>query len=272
MSDSAEIPQTETPVTAPESLPAQGGETPAAPAPAEEAAPAASQQTPQMIPKWRFDEVNEQLKAERLARAQHQQPAPQQQQPGNPNQAPKPEDFGDDFQAYQDARAAWIADQRYEQRRAAERQQEQTRSVQERLMKADDDWENSYTEAVTKNPTLAQKLQNAPSLTRDAQYMLKESDKRIELAEYLADNPVTVFNINKLIQQGRHDLALREFGRIEGKLAGSTGQPPPRKPSAGVPDMQPVGAGNKPGAIDPYDPNTSVEDYVRATRPPPKRR
>lgn len=267
MSDSAEIPQTETPVTAPESLPAQGGETPAAPATAEAAAPAASQQ-PQMIPKWRFDEVNEQLKQERLARNQPQQPSPQQ--PQTP-QAPRQEDFST-YEEFVRADARFVAEQAAEQKWTALQQQGTQQAQQqkwnERVETADTKFGEKLYEATAKNPTLLQKLQNSPTLRGDLQLALKESDAPVALAEHLADNPVLVFQLNQMTP----DRAWREIGRLEAKLAGSTGQPPPRKPSAGVPDMQPVGAGNKPGAIDPYDPNTSVEDYVRATRPPPKKR
>lgn len=267
MSDSAEIPQTETPVAAPESQPAQGGDTPAAPAPAEAAAPAASQQ-PQMIPKWRFDEVNEQLKAMR-------QQQPQQAQPQKPTaaepQAPRQEDFNT-WEEYVRADARFVAQQEarqeFQRARQAEQQQAQSQKWSERVETAETKFSEKLYEATAKNPALIQKLQNAPFLRGDLQLALKESDAPIALAEHLADNPVLVLQLNQMAP----DRAWREMGRIEAKLAGSTGQPPPRKPSAGVPDMQPVGAGNKPGAIDPYDPNTSTEDYVRLTRPPPKRR
>ncbi len=94
--------------------------------------------------------------------------------------------------------------------------------------------------------------------------MLKDSDKRIELAEHLAENPVQIFQINKFIQQGRVDLALREFGKIEGKLGGSSGQPP-KKPSAGIPALDAVGAGQKPGPkhVDQY----SQDDVIARLYP-----
>ena len=269
MSDSAEIPQTETPVAAPESQPAQGGDTPVAPAPAEAAAPAASQQ-PQMIPKWRFDEVNEQLKQERQARLQ-QQPQQSQKPATTEPQAPRQEDFAT-WEEFVRADARFVAQQEtrqeFQRARQAEQQQAQTQKWSERVETADTKFSEELYKATAKNPALIQKLQGAPSLRNDLQLALKESDAPIALAEHLADNPVLVLQLNQMSP----DRAWREMGKIEAKLAGSTGQPPPRKPSAGVPDMQPVGAGNKPGAIDPYDPNTSTEDYVRLTRPPPKRR
>lgn len=238
MSDSAEVVQdpTETPAEAPESQPAEGSEsqTPAN-EPAKEPA-AASQQPPQMIPKWRFDEVNEQLKQERQARLQSQQSAPQNQ-PTQP-QPPKQEDFGT-WEEFVRADARFVAQQEarqeFQRARQEEQRQTQTRGFQERVETADAKFSEKLYEATAKNPALMQKLQNAPSLRGDLQLALKESDAPVALAEHLADNPGLVIQLNQM----QPDRAWREMGRIEAKLAGASGQPP--KVSQMPKPMTPVG-------------------------------
>lgn len=238
--------QTETPVTeTPSAQPAtQGSESPAqTPEPAAGSAPQAqgAHQQPPMIPKWRFDEVNEQLKQERQAR--FQQPQPQAQ--------PKPADNGrpkqEDFQTYEDfirADARFEARQEYIRARQEEQQQNQQQSFNDRVRKADETFSDKLAEATTKNPALLDKLRNSPPLRPDLQFFgVKESDQPVALAEHLADNPALVLQLNQMPAER----ALREIGKIEAKLTGSSGQPT-RKPSAGIPALDAVGAGNKPGS------------------------
>jgi hypothetical protein len=261
---------TETTAEAPASQPAQGNETPATPQVQETgSAPqgqSESQQSP-MIPKWRFDQVNEQLKAERLARSQYQQPAAQPQQPAQT--APKEEDFAD-WGSYQKAVIAHEVRLGIEQDRQAQRQQQQQQAMMSRVQSIESNWAQKSQEAGGKYQDFEQKIATSPALTNSyALEALKASPMAGDLAYHLASNHALVQQLN-----GMHPLdAAAELGRIEAKLAGSNaGQPAPKKPSAGIPALEPLGAGNKPGNIDPYALNTSVEDYVRATRPPPRRR
>lgn len=262
---------TETPAEAPDSQPVQGGETPAATPSQEDTTPQGqgSQQSP-MIPKWRFDQINEQLKAERQARLQMQQPAvpqPQQQAP----QEPKPDDFPT-YEAYIDARAEFKAERAAEAKWNGLQQQQQQAAQQQteraRIQTAEANWTQKADEAIAKYPDFEQRIYTSPSLTNaHALAVLKASPVAGDLAYHLASNHDLVNRLN-----GMHPLdAAAELGRIEGKLNGSSGQPK-SKPSAGIPVITPVGAGQKHGTVDPYATDTSVEDYIRATRPPPRRK
>lgn len=201
-------------------------------------------QQPQMIPKWRFDEVNQKAHAyeQQLRALQQGQPQqPQQQKPAEPGR-PKQEDFPT-YEEYVRADARYEARQEYLRVKQEEQQQNQAKSFEERVRKADETFSEKLYEASAKNPALMQKLQNAPTLRPDLQlFGLKESETPVALAEHLADNPVLVLQLNQMPMER----ALREMGKIEAKLAGSSGQPV-RKPSAGIPALDAVGAGQKPG-------------------------
>lgn len=260
---------TETPAEAPVSQPVEGGETPAATPSQEDATPQGqgSQHSP-MIPKWRFDELNQRMQAaEARLREGSQQQQPQQQAP----QAPKQEDFNS-YEEYIRADARFIAQQEARQTVAQERQQqlqaEQQQREHARVQTAEQNWSQKASDAATKYPDFEQKIFTAPSLTNaHALAVLKSSPVAGELAYHLASNHDIVARLN-----GMHPLdAAAELGRIEGKLNGSSGQPK-SKPSAGIPVITPVGAGQKHGTVDPYASETSVEDYIRATRPPPRRK
>jgi hypothetical protein len=174
----------------------------------------------------------------RLSQPQQQ---PQQQKPAEPGR-PKQEDF-QTYEEYVRADARYEARQEYLRARQEEQQQTQAKSFEERVRKADETFSEKLYDAAAKNPALMQKLQNAPTLRADLQlFGLKESETPVALAEHLADNPVLVLQLNQMPMER----ALREIGKIEAKLAGSSGQPV-RKPSAGIPALDAVGAGQKPG-------------------------
>jgi hypothetical protein len=238
-----ETPVTETPATQPDTQgsvsPSQDKEPEAGSA--QQAQGANSQHNNDFVPRWR---LNEEIQKRRELESRFQTP-PQQQ----PTQ-PKPADDGrpkqEDFQTYEEfvrADARFEARQELARARQEEQQQNQAKSFQERVRKAEESFSEKLYDAATKNPALMQKLQNAPALRPDLQlYGLKESDMPVALAEHLADNPVLVLQLNQMPPER----ALREMGKIEAKLAGSSGQPP-KKPSAGIPALDAVGAGNKPG-------------------------
>lgn len=228
--------------TAPESQPAQGSDTQtadtgAASVPAQQAQ--GVQQQPPMIPKWRLDEVLEQ---NRQLKAAAQQQQPQAQPKAASDGRPKQEEF-QTYEEYIRADARYEARQEYLRARQEEAQQNQAKGFEDRVKKADESFTEKIYAAATKRPELLQKIQNAPALRPDIQlFGLKESDNPDILAEHLADNPMLILQLNQMPVEK----ALREIGKIEAKLTGSSGQPP-RKPSAGIPALDAVGAGNKPG-------------------------
>jgi hypothetical protein len=192
------------------------------------------------VPRWRLNEEI-QKRRELESRLSQPQQQPQQQKPAEPGR-PKQEDF-QTYEEYVRADARYEARQEYLRARQEEQQQTQAKSFEERVRKADETFSEKLYDAAAKNPALMQKLQNAPTLRADLQlFGLKESETPVALAEHLADNPVLVLQLNQMPMER----ALREIGKIEAKLAGSSGQPV-RKPSAGIPALDAVGAGQKPG-------------------------
>ena len=86
-----------------------------------------------------------------------------------------------------------------------------------------------------------------------------DSDKPGELAEYLLKN--------QTVTQGLFNMPLasayRELGRIEGRLTGQQAAPN-KKPASQVPDLDPVGKGNRPNGRDPFSKDASDEDFITA--------
>jgi len=216
---------------------------------AQQAQGANSQHSNDFVPRWRLNEEI-QKRRELEARFQTQPQQPPQQKPAEDGR-PKQEDF-QSYEEYLEAKAAHTARQEFARLKAEESQQNQVKDFQERVRKAEESFSEKLYDAAAKNPALMQKLQNAPTLRPDLQlYGLKESDIPVALAEHLADNPVLVLQLNQMPAER----ALREMGKIEAKLAGSSGQPQ-RKPSAGIPALDAVGAGQKPG----YKPADKLSD------------
>lgn len=240
-----EVPVTETPAAQPDT---QGSDSPSQPQ--EPAAGSAqqvqgAQQQPPMIPKWRFDEINHRAQAaERELQALRGQ-SQQAPQPAAP-QAPKQEDFST-YEEYIRADARFVAQQEarqaYQQERQREQQASQQQTEQAREHAANSNWSQKTSEAAQKYPDFFDKLASAPTLHPILQAVLKPSPAAGDLAYHLAGQPETITRLN-----GMHPLdAIAELGRIEGKLQGSSGQPPQRKPSAGIPALDTVGAGTKTG-------------------------
>lgn len=211
-----------------------------------DSAPKNAQQQPKSIPDWRFNEVNERMKAAeaRLAQIQAQPPQPQPKNPAD--QAPKPEDFST-YEEYVRADARFVArqeaQQEFQKARQADQQQAQQWSAQERVRKADESFNTKLHEALAKDPALLTTLQNAPTLRPDLQlFGLKESDTPIELAKHLAANPALILQLNQMPAER----ALREMGKIEAKLQGSGGQAQAKVSQMPKP-MPPVGTGKAAG-------------------------
>lgn len=234
---------------------------PVTPAPQDKA----PQQPPQMIPKWRLDEVLEKNRALMAERNQHN---PQQPQPNAPK-APTQDQFAT-YDEFFDAKAAFTAREAARQEWATlnrqQQQEAQGRTFQERVQAADTSFDQKLYEASTTNPKILEKLANAPTLHPALQMVLKESDSPISLAEHLADNPAIVLELNRMSP----DKAIAALVRMENKLTTVSGGPS-KMPSAKAPNLDPVGGGTTPSKKDPYAKETSVEDYVAATRRLPKR-
>lgn len=234
--------------------------------------PVPEKQVSDHIPYSRFSEVVQDRNALREQNArmlaileqQGRAQAPAAPQPQAP-EAPKQEDF-QTYEDYIDARAAFRAEQAAEKKfndwQSKQQTQQQTQQAeyqkQVRLSTAFTEmnnaaksfagWEKVPTEPLfalgeelfltafeTKNPALAAQIANTPGLSQQLARMPLEQAKR-------------------------------EIWRMDGKLLGSTGQPP-KKPSGGIPVIDPVGTGNKKGLADVYNEKSSEQDYIAATRP-----
>jgi hypothetical protein len=255
------------PVEAPETPTPETKETPEVPSPAPTDKGQQQDPTQQWIPKWRFDEVNERYRA---ALQQQQQPRPAPQAPQAQGEPEPTQEQYQTYEAYVEARAEFRARQtaraEFQNLQTQAIQSQQARSFQERVEKADTDWNTELYAATQKNPALLQKLSNAPGLRPDLQLVLKESNARVALAEHLADNPAMVFQLNQMPP----DRAIWTMSEAAFKLTAVTGGPQ-KKPSAQAPNLDPVGGGNKPAKKNPYSADASVEDFIFGTAKLPGR-
>lgn len=223
------------------------------------------------IPYSRFAEVNRKWREEQQENARLRASGTQAPQQPQPQGAPKQEDFST-YEEYVRADAshhARLAAQ--EEFKNLQKQQAQGWESQQKTKQQQDafaNWSTQMQAAAAKDPTVKTL---SPEVfghwPEEFSVMMMAAKNAGDLSTHLMRNPNEVL---RLASMNPHQAAM-ELGEMSAKLAGSSGQPP-RKPSAQVPNLDPVGAGTKNGNIDPYATTTSVEDYVAATRPVPKRR
>jgi len=216
------------------------------------------------IPRSRFNEVIAGRNRERAEKAQLLAAMQQRQQPEQPkpaNTPPKEEDFAN-WQDFQDARSAYVADQRYEARRAQEKQAEQQQQEQSRAQSAEQNWIQKSSEAAVKYPDFDNKVNTAPPITNAyALAVLKKADAAGDLAYHLASDHALIAKINAM-----HPLdAAMELGRIEEKLAGSK-TPPKTSVSKAPKPISPVGSGKTPAARG-FSNDMSQEDFNEQYKP-----
>lgn len=257
----------------------QGTDTPAADPkgePNEDPKPAPTDKVQQQdpkdhwIPKWRLDEVleqNRQLKA--MTQQAKPQAIPQAQRDGGEKEPTQDQyaTYEEYIEARADYRAARTVDAKLQALQQQATQAQQYKEVQDRVEKAEVDWNADLYAATQKNPTLIQKLANAPSLRPDLQLLLKESKARVAVAEHLADNPALVIQMNQMPP----DRALRALVETEFKLTAVTGGPQ-KKPSSQAPSLDPVGGSNIPVKKSPYAQDASMEEYIFGTAKLPGRK
>jgi hypothetical protein len=192
-----------------------------------------------MIPKPRFDEVNQRMHAAELRARQLEQQlnpnqAPQQPQGGTP---PKQEDFPT-YEEYIDARADWRAEQKYTAMEQQRRQQHVQQTEQQREYNAAVNWTSKSAEASAKHPDFIDVV--APlRLNSMLEGLIKASPVAGDLAYHLGKNRGELeARLNSM-----HPLdAAAEMGRIEAKLTGAGGQPQPKVSQMPKP-MTPVNGG-----------------------------
>lgn len=207
---------------------------PAPSTPAQENKPGSD--TP-MIPKPRFDEVNQRMHAAELrARQLEQQLNPNREQPQG-SQAPKQEDFGT-YEEFIRAEARYEARQEYTRIEQENRQRAVQQTEQQRQYSAEVNWTAKSAEATAKHSDFIDVV--APlRLNPMLEGLIKASPVAGDLAYHLGKNRAELeARLNSM-----HPLdAAAEMGRIEAKLTGAGGQPQPKVSQMPKP-MTPVNGG-----------------------------
>jgi len=243
----------ETPAAPQESQPAPASDTPA-PEQTETPAPSgeAKQPIPETVPRTRLNEVIAERNRERAEKAQLlaalQQAngnRPQQQAPqAQIESIPKQEDYPS-FEAWQVALGRFGAQQEFKTLQQQQQQGEMQRRFQDRIGKAQTNFNTKITAAMATDPSVMDVLGQAPvPLRNDIQVPFMELDHPVEVGKHLAMHPEIVTQLNQMYP----DQAARELSKLEYKLAGSTGQP---KVSQMPKPMTPVGTA-KAGSGDTY--------------------
>jgi hypothetical protein len=220
------------------------GESPEGAQPVSDPAPSTPAQEKQpgsdapMIPKPRFDEINQRMHAaEARARALEQQFGTNQAPQPHASQAPKQEDFGT-YEEFIRAEARYEARQEYARMEQERRQQHVQQTEQQREYNAAVNWTSKAAEASAKHPDFIDVV--APlRLNAMLEGLIKASPVAGDLAYHLGKNRGELeARLNSM-----HPLdAAAEMGRIEAKLTGAGGQPQPKVSQMPKP-MTPVNGG-----------------------------
>jgi hypothetical protein len=216
---------------------------------------------PETVPYHVFQERNFKLRQAEEELARLRQSAPQQQPQHDPNREPKPEDFPDDYQAYLDARTDWRVEMGVQRRM----QQQQGYS---RVQNAMSGLQRKVIEEATKNPALhdlASELNIFTGTNPALAVEIAELPDSTAILKFLRENPAEKMRLQYMAPGQQY----MEVGALRIRLAGS--KEAPRKPSKDAPNLDLARPGNKPGTGDAYSKDTSVDDYISATRPIPTR-
>lgn len=175
----------------------------------------------------------------------NQQGGQPQQQKQTDNQPPRQEDF-QDYTAYLDARAEYIAEQKISQRLQQEREAAQRQQAQARQRQAVQTYETRLDDARAKYEDFDD-VAFAPDVhvTEAMAQAILDSDQGPELQYYLGSNPDEAQRIARMSPYGQ----VRALGALEAKLSAPK---PPKKSTSAPPPVQPVaGRGASPSKVDP---------------------
>lgn len=187
--------------------------------------------------------------SKRLAREQRKWERERQAPPATPVNVPPPEQF-ESVEAYAEARAVALMEQREQQRQQSEVVEKYHEKEEEARGKYDDFEQVAYNPALPITAVMAQTIQS--------------SDVGPDVAYYLGSNPKEATRISKLPAF----LQAKEIGRIEAKVADA---PPVKRASNAPAPFVPVNArtANTP-AFDTTDPRSiktmSTSDWIAAER------
>lgn len=215
------------------------------------------------VPYHRFAEVNRKMREyeRQIASLQTPQPAPTQAQPQG---APKQEDFPT-FEEYYRADVAYhgrtAAQEEFKNLQKQHQQGLQQHQEQDRQAKAYTNWSTQMQAAAAIDPTVKNLSPDVFShWPTEFSVMMMAAENGGDLSIHLMKNPNEVLRIAGMDP----NWASMELGKMSAKLAGSSGQPP-RKPSAQVPNLDPVGQGKGPGNKNPND--YTQDDVIKRLYP-----
>lgn len=233
--------------------------------------PERRQGPPETVPYHRVQELAHENRAikEKLARFEQGLAAMAGGQP-QAGADPDPEPQEEGFQNIADfiiAKASWSArkeaDARWNAHKQGEAQQADKAKFQARFGSAVENWNTQYTAEVAKDPGFAQAVQGL-QLTDSVRFMVMESKAAAAVAKHLHAHP----DMQKQLNGMPIDQAAYMLGEIGAQFVGPNGQPQ-KKPSAGMPTLEPVGQGLQSGSVNVYSSKSSMGDYLAATRPLP---
>ena len=196
-----------------------------------------------------------------LERLQSQQQAPRQQ--AQATGAPKLEDF-DNFDAYVEAKAAFIADQRLDAKLSEREKRDQERRSQEDSAKTAETWNKRLSDVRKEVPDYDDVIESADIVITQAMgQAIMDSEMGPKVALYLARNPDEAERLIDL-----HPSAVaRAIGRIEAKIENESLA---SKASAAPKPATPVGS--RSGASNGPADNQSIEDWMKARNAQLKRK
>ncbi len=206
-------------------------------------------ETPEVAPKTFSQEELDAAIGKRLAREQRKWERERQVAPAAPVDIPPVDQF-DSVEAYAEARAVKLIEQREQQRQQSDILESYHEREEEARGKYDDFEQVAYNPKLTITNVMAETIQN--------------SDVGPDVAYYLGTNPKEADRIARLSPFSQ----AKEIGKIEAKLADN---PPVKKTSSAPAPIAPVTArGTSGAAFDTTDPRStktmSTSDWIAADR------
>lgn len=152
---------------------------------------------------------------ERLRNLEQQSYKPAQKEAG----APKLDQF-DNIEDYVEAKAAWVADKRIEEKLSAREKVENEKNAQAAQSKSAESWQKRITSITAELPDYDDVVGSSDIVFKDPVIVsaIRESDVGPKIAYYLASHPDEAEDIAELTGIA----AVRAIGRLEVKLQGKT--------------------------------------------------
>lgn len=253
-------------------------------------APISQKPAAEAVPYWRFKEEldrRKQAEAERtqlLQRLATGQPNPQDPpKPKDEETAPVPPDpkaftdydvYLDAERKYNAANAEWVSKQTVAREWTRRLQEQQTnaqqQSFQDRIDKAQRNWETSVREAVAKDPNVRADIDAAMSMPKLVGLKVMESKEHAaELAAAIGRQGLAEKLWSMSPDEQIWTVAQLEAEIAHGKKSAPGNGGPVKKPSASVPVLAPAKLGNQHSSADIFHKDVEVDVFARGLFPLP---